>query len=102
MTNEGLRPAHSTASALASPTHHWFMTLDSGSSVGAVFFDLKKAFDSVPHSLLLGKISATGLHPVLVQSIGAHLTSKTQWTVVGGSASNLAPALSGVPQGSIL
>jgi len=98
----GFRPAHSTASALASPTHHWFMTLDSGSNVGAVFFDLKKAFNSMPHSLLLGKISATGLHPVLVQWIGAHLTSKSQRTVVSGSASNCAPALSGVPQGSTL
>ena len=98
----GFRPAHSTASALASATHDWFTTLDSGSSVGAVFFDLKKAFDSVPHSLLLDKISATGLHPVLVQWIGAYLTSRSQRTVVGGSASSWASVLSGVPQGSIL
>ena len=94
-----VRPAHPTASALASAPHDWFTTLDSGSSVGAVFFDLKKAFDSVPHSLLLEKISATGLHPVLVQWIGAYLISLLQRTVVGGSA---APVLSGVPQGSIL
>ena len=90
----GFRPAHSTASAVASATHDWFTTLDSGSSVGAVFFDLKKAFDSVPHSPLLDKISATGLHPVLVQWIGAYLTSRSQRTVVGGSASiKLGPSL---------
>ena len=65
------RPAHSTASALASATHDWFTTLDSGSSVGAVSLE---AFDSVSHSPLLDKISATGLHPVLVQWIGAYLT----------------------------
>ena len=98
----GFRPAHSTASTLTSATHDWFTTLDSGSSVGAVFFDLKKAFDSVPNSLLLDKISATGLHLVLVQWIGAYLTSRSQRTVVGGSASNWAPVLSGVSQGSIL
>ena len=74
-----------------------------GSSVGAcIFFDLKRTFDSVPHSLLLDKISATGLHPVLVQWIGAYLTSQSQWTIVGGSALSWAPLLSGVPQGSIL
>ena len=63
----GFRAAHSIAFALASATDDWFTTLDSGSSVGTVFFDLKKAFDSGPHCLLLDKISATGLHPVLVQ-----------------------------------
>ena len=56
----GFRSGFSTVSALLSVTHDWFTLLDSHSSVCAVFFDLRKAFDSVPHQLLLNTLSSSG------------------------------------------
>ena len=40
-------PHKSTATALASTVHGWTSSLHDGNDVGTVFFDLKKAFDSV-------------------------------------------------------
>ena len=59
------------------PTHFH----SSGSSMIDLVFASRPT--SVPHSLLLYNISATGLHPVLVQWIGAYLTSRSQRTIVG-------------------
>jgi len=37
-------------------THNWFNVNEKGREVGAVFFDFRKAFDSVPHRVLLEKL----------------------------------------------
>ena len=49
----GFLPSRSTTSALLTVTHDWMMRLDEGTDVYSIYFDLKKAFDSVAHSLLL-------------------------------------------------
>ena len=43
----GFLPGRSTVSALLSTVHHWFQLLEEGKEVCAVFFDFRKAFDSV-------------------------------------------------------
>ena len=77
-------------------------TLDSGEDVCIVFFDVKKAFDSVPHIPLLQKLRDVGLDPLLLKWIQSYLTNMEQFTVVNGCSSNLLQVLSGVPQGSAL
>ena len=49
-------------------THDWFQFLEHGLEVGAVFggFFLQKAFDTVPHVLLLSKLVNIGLESFLV------------------------------------
>ena len=44
-------------SALCSLTHDWLRQLDDGNEICSVFFDVWKAFDSIPHSHLMSKLS---------------------------------------------
>ena len=45
----GFQARKSTTTALIATTHDWHKYLDEGAEVSAIFLDLKKAFDSVPH-----------------------------------------------------
>ena len=47
----------------------WQKALDQGYEVCVVFFDVSKAFDTVPHSLLLATLSELGLDPYLLRWI---------------------------------
>ena len=57
----GFQPGKSTLAALLHTVHTWLEVLESGHELCAVFLDLRKAFDSVPHQPLLEKFAATGL-----------------------------------------
>ena len=85
--------------ALASTVHGWVKSLQSGFEVCIVFFGL---FDSVPHQLLLEKLTKLELPPPLLQWLRDYLTSRFQQVNIASTASTLHPVLSGVPQGSIL
>ena len=98
----GFLPGRSASSALLSVTHDWFNHLEKGNEVCSVFFDLKKAFDSVPHCLLLHKLSEICIDPFIIQWVHSYLTNRSQLVVVGGEQSSVLPVLSGVPQGSVL
>lgn len=92
----------SSVSALITVIHDWLGALDSGDEVCVVFFDVKKAFDSVLHAPLLEKLSEIGLNPYIIRCIKSYLTDREQFVVVDGSSSDPLQVLSGVPQGSVL
>ena len=98
----GFLPGRCTSSALLTVTHDWLHQLELGNEVCSVFFDLKKAFDSVPHSLLLQRLCEIHTDPFIVQWIRSYLTCRSQVVVVGGEQSSAVPVISGVPQGSVL
>ena len=98
----GFLSGRSTTSAILSATHDWFTLLEEGKEISAVFFDLTKAFDSVPHRQLIAKLEAIGLNVYLINWIKNYLTHRTQTVVLNGASSQPLPVLSGVPQGSVL
>jgi len=82
--------------------HYWLQALESGKEIVAIFYDLRKAFDSVPHAPLLQKLRITGLHQHIIKWIQNYLTLRGQQVIVGGESSPSTQVLSGVPQGSVL
>ena len=56
----GFRPAHSTTTTLIHVTDTILDNMEKGLFTGAVFLDLKKAFDTVCHTILLDKLRLNG------------------------------------------
>ena len=67
-----------------------------------MFFDIQKAFDSVPHLSLLQKLEQIGINPYILRWVQSYLTERRQFVVVEGSCSSTLQVVSGVPQGSVL
>ena len=99
----GFRPGFSTETALISSLDFVHSSLDNGaSSVCCIFFDLSKAFDSVPHIPLLEKLSSLPLPSSLISWFHHYLSNRTQQVFIPPYSSSKSNVLSGVPQGSIL
>jgi len=64
--------------------------------------DLSKAFDCLPHDLLLLKLKYYGLSENALQLIKSYLTDRQQCVKIGQNRSNFLTLYKGVPQGSIL
>ena len=66
-----------------------------------VFIDLKKAFDTVDHKILLDKLNYYGLRGIDNQWFSSYLTNRTQTTEFNSYISDKEVVSCGVPQGSV-
>lgn len=98
----GFLPNSSTTDALLTAISDWHTAIEARDDVVVALFDLAKAFDKVPHKLLLQKLSNLGITGQLLSWLCSYLTNRSQCVVVHGSTSLPVPVLSGVPQGSVL
>ena len=67
-----------------------------------VFIDLKKAFDTIDHTILLKKLEHYGIRGVAYNWIESYLNSRKQYVSINDCESDLKSVICGVPQGSIL
>ena len=78
----------------------WRKCLDENKIVGATLIDLSKAFDCLPHDLLVAKLEAYGLNTKALKLMLSYLDANS--VKIRNSFSLLKLILSDVPQGSIL
>lgn len=98
----GFRPGYSTEIANCCLIQNVKKSLDKGNVVGPVFIDLKKAFDTVNHSLLLSKMLNFNFSDEAVLWFTSYLQSRVQCVKVDQDISALSNIKMGIPQGSTL
>ena len=94
----GFRPFSSTQEALVIATNDWHQYLDRGTETASIFFDLSKAFDVLPHLVILDTLAKVGVHCPLYSWFESWLSGRSQQVVLDGFTSQAASVSSGVPQ----
>ena len=98
----GFRSLHSTVTSLLEATDDWVHNIDQGNVNAVVFLDLKKAFDTVDHSILISKLAVYGIGGASIEWLKSYLTERNQKYFLNGSLSNNCVLSCGIPQGTIL
>ena len=98
----GFRKGLSTSHAVLYLTELIRDCIDKGGFACGVFLDLKKAFDTVEHSILLQKMSHYGIRGTANSLFESYLSNRSQYVSINGKSSDYHVMEHGVPQGSVL
>ena len=101
-TQFGFRKRYITELAVTVFTDSIRRFMDQGILAGAVFKDLRKAFDTVDHSILLQKLPYYGIRDAELNWMKSCLKGRRQFANYDGESSEALEVEYGVPQGSIL
>ena len=98
----GFRKNNSTVHTLVQITEMIKASIDSGKYGCGIFIDLRKAFDTVNHEILLTKLEHYGIRGNLLNWFMSYLTNCKQYVSINGESSVPLDINCGVPQGSVL
>ena len=98
----GFRKGHSTDMAILDMVEKVRSAWAVKNVALGVFVDLKKAFDTVEHAILLQKLDHYGVRGKALNLLRSSLEDRTQYVCYGGYESERGKVECGVPQGSVL
>ena len=98
----GFRKHHSTTDAILCLFGDLLPCLDRKSMLVSIFIDLKKAFDTVPHELILAKLEKIGVRDTELCWFKSYMNNRRQFVQIGNSKSEVTNMRIGVQQGSLL
>ena len=96
------RKGYSCQHVLINMTEKWRRALDDGDSLCTVAMDLSRAFDCMPHGLLIAKLHAYGFSHTACSFLVSYLVNRRQRVRSMGTYSTWQTINRGVPQGSVL
>ena len=98
----GFRQKCSTNHALIQITESIHNSTENNEFGCGIFIDLKRAFDTVNHSVLLSKLNHYGVRGKAYDWFQSYLSNREQFVCINGHKSDSLSITCGVPQGSIL
>ena len=98
----GFRKNNSTTFALLQITEKIKETIDNKKYGCGIFIDLRKAFDTVNHKILLKKLEHYGIRDQAFDWFESYLSDRKQYVFLNGESSEIKNTTCGVPQGSVL
>ena len=98
----GFLPGRSTVTNLALFVQTTSEVLDAGGQMDVIYTDFSKAFDTMPHDVMLRKLSHFGFAPSMIQLMKSYLTDRSSYVSYSGYRSQSFTSTCGVPQGSNL
>ena len=98
----GFRKGRSTQQAIITLVDKITKSQDIGDIVITLLIDLKNAFDTIDHRILLRKLYSYGIRGSMLKWMESYLTDRSQYVVFNGKVSETRSIECGVPQRSIL
>ena len=98
----GFRKNSSTSLALNEIVEKIRQSIDNKKHGCGIFIDLRKAFDTLNHEILLSKLEHYGIRDIALTWFKSYLSNRKQYTFLNGISSPILSINCGVPQGSVL
>ena len=96
------RKKYNTQHVLLSMIEGWRHCLDNSGAIVVVVMDLLKAYDCIPHDLLIAKLYAYGLDTSALNLLHSYLSNRKQRVKVNNCFNDWVNVIDGIPKGSVL